>query len=72
MSETIELFENTAKPRFCYGLSEVAEMTGLSVGFLRKLAYAGTLKTRKFGERRMIMTADLEEFLEGEQENEQK
>lgn len=52
--------------RLAYGLEELAEMTGLSTAFLRKLARAGTLKTRKFGARRMVLDADLQEFLKGE------
>ncbi len=58
-------------PRLAYGLEELAEMTGLSTAFLRKLARAGTLKTRKFGARRMVLEADLQDFLRGE-DNEQK
>lgn len=58
--------ETVMQKRFSYGLSEVAAMTGLSTAFVRKLAYAGTLKTRKFGARRMVLDADLREFLKGE------
>ncbi len=58
--------ETVTPKRFSYGLDEVSELTGLSLGFVRKLAYAGTLKTKKIGARRMVLLADLEEFLEGE------
>ncbi len=58
--------DSITQARFSYGLDEIAALTGLSLGFVRKLAYAGTLKTRKFGARRMVLIADLEEFLEGE------
>ncbi len=61
----IATLEKTTK-RLIYGLDEIAEMTGLSTAFLRKLARAGTLKTRKFGARRMVLDADLQEFLKGE------
>ncbi len=58
--------ETTTARRFSYGLDEVSELTGLSTAFLRKLARAGTLKTKKFGARRMVLDADLQEFLKGE------
>ncbi len=63
------LEEETPK-RFSYGLDEISAMTGLSTAFLRKLARAGTLKTKKFGARRMVLSADLQEFLEGEKQDE--
>ncbi len=62
--------ETTTARRFSYGLDEVSELTGLSTAFLRKLARAGTLKTKKFGARRMVLDADLQEFLKGENEDE--
>jgi excisionase family DNA binding protein len=62
----LEKTETVTAKRLAYGLDELAEMTGLSVAFLRKLARAGTLKTRKFGARRMVLDADLQEFLKGE------
>ncbi len=65
MTETIN------QNKFAYGLAEIADRTGLSTAFLRKLARAGTLKTRKFGARRLVLEADLQEFLKGET-NEQK
>ncbi len=66
----LETVETITPKRFSYGLSEVADMTGLSTAFVRKLAYAGTLKTKKFGARRMVLEADLEEFLKGENTDE--
>ncbi len=65
----IETTETVTQKRFSYGLDEIADRTGLSTAFLRKLARAGTLKTRKFGARRMVLEADLQEFLKGENEN---
>jgi excisionase family DNA binding protein len=62
--------ETVTQKRFSYGLDEISELTGLSTAFLRKLARAGTLKTRKFGARRMVLDADLQEFLKGENKNE--
>ncbi len=58
--------ETTTARRFSYGFDEVSELTGLSTAFLRKLARAGTLKTKKFGARRLVLDADLQEFLKGE------
>lgn len=58
--------ETVSQRRFSYGLDEISAMTGLSTGFLRKLARAGTLKTKKFGARRMVLDADLQDFLKGE------
>lgn len=58
-----------AQSRFSYGLDEISARTGLSTAFLRKLARAGTLKTKKFGSRRLVLEADLQEFLKGENEN---
>ncbi len=60
--------ETTPARRFSYGLDEISELTGLSTAFLRKLARAGTLKTKKFGARRMVLDADLQEFLKGEKD----
>ena len=58
--------ETLAQKRFSYGLDEISAMTGLSTAFLRKLARAGTLKTKKFGARRLVLEADLQAFLKGE------
>ncbi len=62
--------ETTTQYRLSYGFDEISSMTGLSTAFLRKLARAGTLKTKKFGARRMVLSADLQEFLEGENQDE--
>ncbi len=62
----LETTEKVKQKRFSYGLDEISKLTGLSTAFLRKLARAGTLKTKKFGARRMVLDADLQEFLNGE------
>ncbi len=62
----LEQIETVSPKRFSYGLNEIAVMTGLSTAFLRKLARAGALKTKKFGARRMVLDEDLQEFLKGE------
>ncbi len=64
--EQVNSMNKTATQRFSYGLDEISAMTGLSTAFLRKLARAGTLKTQKFGSRRMVLAADLHAFLNGE------
>ncbi len=66
----LETTETVTKNRFSYGFDEISALTGLSTAFLRKLARAGTLKTKKFGARRMVLAADLQEFLKGDNENE--
>ncbi len=65
-----DVSETTTEKRLSFGLDEIAVLTGLSTAFLRKLARAGTLKTRKFGTRRMVLEKDLQEFLKGENQNE--
>ncbi len=65
--EVLEQTNEAVTPkRLSYGLAEISQLTGLSTAFLHKLARAGTLKTKKFGARRMVLSADLQEFLNGE------
>jgi len=66
----LETNETVTHKRFSYGLDEIAVLTGLSTAFLRKLARAGTLKTKKFGARRLVFEEDLRDFLKGENQNE--
>lgn len=63
--EVLETNEAVTSKRLSYGLAEISQLTGLSTAFLHKLARAGTLKTKKFGARRMVLSADLQEFLNG-------
>ena len=72
LEQTNSIHKTVTQKRFSYGLNEISELTGLSTAFLRKLARAGTLKTKKFGARRMVLDADLQEFLKGETNNETK
>ncbi len=58
--------------RLSYGLAEVSAQTGLSTAFLRKEARAGNLKTKKFGARRLVLNEDLQNYLNGENQDEQK
>ncbi len=66
----LETTETVTQKRFSYGLDEIAVLTGLSTAFLRKLARAGTLKTKKFGARRLVLEEDLQKFLKGENTDE--
>ncbi len=66
----LETTETVMQKRLSYGLAEISELTGLSTAFLRKEAKAGNLKTRKFGERRMVLNQDLEIYLKGENKDE--
>lgn len=56
-------FESITK--LAYTLKEVAEITGLSKGFLHKLLNEGQLTRRKVGKRTLVLHGDLELFLRG-------
>ena len=49
--------------RLAWGLSEIAEFTGLSLAFLRNEVRAGRLPSRKFGRRLLIRDEDLQKYL---------
>lgn len=75
---SLEVLERTGvtaelgtQSRLAYGLDEIANQTGLSTAFLRKEAKAGNLRTKKFGARRLVLNEDLQNYLNGEN-NEQK
>ncbi len=70
LEQTNSINETATQHRFSYGLDEIAALTGLSTAFVRKLARAGTLKTKKFGARRLVLDEDLKEFLKGENNDE--
>ena len=50
--------------RMAWSLPELAALTGLSVGFLRKEARRGALRTRKIGRRVLVLESDRMAFLE--------
>jgi excisionase family DNA binding protein len=50
--------------RMAWGLGEISESTGLSLGFLRGEVRAGRLPVRRFGRRVLVKTEDLEAYLE--------
>jgi hypothetical protein len=54
---------NVTNKRIAWSLAEIACSTGLSVGFLRKEAKRGTLQTKKFGRRVLVLNEDLENYL---------
>lgn len=56
--------------RIAFSVKEVAEMTSLSVAMVRKEIRAGNIKTRKAGERVLILKADLDRYLKGDNANE--
>jgi excisionase family DNA binding protein len=49
--------------RIAWSLAEVAESTGLSLGFLRKDVRRGALPVRRFGRRVLVLKEDLENYL---------
>ena len=53
-----------ASPRMAWGLGEISECTGLSLGFLRAEVRAGRLPVRRFGRRVLVKNEDLEAYLE--------
>jgi excisionase family DNA binding protein len=54
---------NEQPTRMAWGLSEIAESTGLSVEFLRAEVRAGRLPIRRFGRRVLVKNDDLETYL---------
>jgi hypothetical protein len=54
--------------RIAWSLPELSAMLGLSVGFLRKEARRGALRTRRMGRRVLVTEADLRRFLGGADE----
>jgi hypothetical protein len=61
MQEEIE-----RKQRLAWGFSEISEVTGLSVNFLRNEEKRGKLKVRPFGRRKLVLTEDLKAYLAGD------
>lgn len=56
--------------RLALSLAEVAESTGLSLGFIRKDVQRGALPVRRFGRRVLVLKEDLEKYLiQGSQGN---
>ena len=55
--------ESITAHRLAWSLTEVATSTGLSSGFLRKQVRSGSLRSRKFGRRLLILDEDLRAWL---------
>lgn len=49
--------------RLSYGLDELAELTGLSIGFFRKEIRAKKLAAKLFGSRVLVMADNWEEYV---------
>lgn len=49
-----------------FSIHEVAEMTTLSVPTVRNYIKAGTLRAKKLGSRVVVLSKDLDAFLEGQ------
>lgn len=54
---------NVTSARLAWSLAEIAESTGLSVGFLRNEVRRGALRVRKFGRRVLVLENDLKAYL---------
>ncbi len=49
--------------RIAWGLSEIAESTGLSLGFLRNEVRRKSLPIKRFGRRILVLEEDLKRYL---------
>ena len=54
---------NVAAQRVAWSLIEIAESTGLSLGFLRNEVRAARLPVKKFGRRVLVLEEDLRRYL---------
>ena len=55
--------QSVTNKRIAWGLADVAEITGLSVGFLRNEVKKGILPVKRFGRRILILDEDLRNYL---------
>jgi excisionase family DNA binding protein len=58
--------------RMAWGLGEISEFTGLSLGFLRAEVRAGRLPVRRFGRRVLVKNEDLQAYLDHGSERPEK
>lgn len=49
--------------RSAWSVSEIAQATGVSIGFVRKQIHAGALSARKLGRRVVVLDEDLRAWL---------
>jgi len=54
---------NVTQQRMAWGLKELSESLGLSVGFLRKEVKAGSLPAKRLGRRVVVLQQDLNSYL---------
>lgn len=55
---------NTTPQRMAWGLGDIAELTGLSIAFLRNEVRAGRLPVRRFGRRVLVRDEDLKAYID--------
>lgn len=55
--------QSITKKRIAWSISEIADVTGLSVGFLRNDVRRGALQVKKFGRRVLVLDSDLKAYL---------
>jgi len=60
------------KEKMAYSVAEISELTTLSKAFLRNEIRAGHLKIKRFGARVCVLNADLQNYLNKGETNEQK
>jgi hypothetical protein len=58
--------ENVTQKRMAWGLKELSESLGLSVGFLRKQVKAGSLPAKRLGRRVVVLDHHLRSYLASE------
>lgn len=64
---------NVTTQRIAWSFREIADLAGLSVGFLRNEAKKGRLPIKRFGRRVLVLDKDLKEYLaQGSQSGEAK
>lgn len=60
------------KEKMAYSVAEISELTTLSKAFLRNEIRAGHLKIKRFGARVCVLNADLRNYLNKGENDEQK
>lgn len=54
-------------PRIAYSVEQIAYETSLSKTFIRSQIRDGKLKARKIGKRLLVLSQDLQNYLQGEE-----
>ena len=57
----------TSTERLAYRVKDFAQLTGLSLSFVKREIYAGKLKTHKKGSVVLILVEDARAYLEGDE-----